>query len=1393
MPEPKQLPPTLSSEAAPEPFPTRCESSAGDAPPSVAADSNASSLGTRSDAVLRLRDTQGGLGGLPAPNVPGDRIGPYEVCGEVGRGGMGAVLRGRDPNLGRELALKVLLAEHAGRPEVVQRFVEEAQIGGQLQHPGVVPVHDLGRCDDGRPFFTMKLVKGQTLAKLLKDHPDPAPERPRFLQIFEQVCQTVAYAHSKGVIHRDLKPANIMVGAFGEVQVMDWGLAKVLTSGGEVQASVPHAEELPASIIQTERSATASHTQAGSLMGTPAYMPPEQALGEVDRLDERSDVFSLGAVLCEVLTGRPPYLGSLDSVLRQARRGDLAAAFAALDGCGADAELVALARRCLAAELADRPRDAGEVAAAVAAYRAGVDERVRRAEVERAAAQARAEEARVTAAAERRARRLTLGLATTALLLVVAGGGGVWLLQQQHAASVARRQGIDEKTRLTMDRARSLLAAAWEAHDARKLAEARAEADKASELALSGDASAAVTREANELNEEVKERIAQAEKNRALQTALLDITQTAETRTYVRTSTGEMMKVTEPPIEERYAAAFRRWGIKDIDAEPLASLVARFQAQPPPVMDEIVAGLDAWMLYRRRQKQAEPRWRKLLDVANRLDRDERRQELRRLQTTTLGKAESLRLRKLAGEVDLLRESVRGVWTLARTLRRAGDHRSAEELLRRALAIRPGEVVLLTALGTVLERQRPPRLGEAIECYRAARAVRPSLGITLAAALRKTNRAGEAVAILEDLRRAQPENPEIHTRLGLALSEQQQHGKAEAAHRQAIALQPAYAWAHSNLGVSLFAQGRLEEAVAAFRKVIALKPGDAFAHVRLSIALNRQKKLDEAVTSANKAITLRPNEALAHNALGMALHEQGKLDEAVKVLRKAVALKRDNAVGYSALGQILLKQGKVDEAIATYRKVIEVQPDNLLGYTGLGSALTRQKKPGEALAAYRMAVKVAPTSALAHVLLGNALRDQNKLDEAVSVFRKAVALKPDFAMAYQNLGLALRALKRPDEAADAFRRRVELLPGDPDAHNDLGTALHDQKQFAEAAAAFRRATVLKEDFALAYNNLGLALAAQRKFAAAEVAHSKAIALRPTDASAHFNLGIALANQGKFAQAAAAYREAIALRPTDASAQVNLGLALAKLGQSEQAVAAYRAAIKLTPANFEAYQYLGEALYEQQKLDEAVAAWRKAVALRPDSSTYYNLGVALFEQKKFPEAEAADRKAIDLKHDFPEAHHNLGNAFREQQKFDEAVTAYRQALQLYGKALAAEPKPAPEVAAQHRYNAACASVLLATVKGGRKTGDLDDRERARLRRQALAWLRTILAAYAARADKGDRASRQTVQKELAHWVKDAELASVREEKSLAVLPEAERATWQQLWADLAAVRKKAASKE
>jgi serine/threonine protein kinase/tetratricopeptide (TPR) repeat protein len=299
----------------------------------------------------------------PAVAPPSDRSAHHlRLLDEIARGGMGTIFRAHDPDLGRDVAVKVLHHAHLGQPELRQRFAEEAHITGRLHHPGVVPVYETGQLSDQRPYFTMKLVKGQTLARLLAERrPGHRTDLTRWVKMFAQVCQTMAHAHARGVIHRDLKPANVMVDVSGHVQVMDWGLAKVLASRERERPE--EASDTAENEPDRARQSSVPATRPGVVLGTPAYMPPEQAQGEIERLDARCDVFGLGAILCEILTGQPPYTaGDAAGVLRRAAQADLTDAFARLDRCGADAALVALAKRCLAPDPEARPRDAGVLA-----------------------------------------------------------------------------------------------------------------------------------------------------------------------------------------------------------------------------------------------------------------------------------------------------------------------------------------------------------------------------------------------------------------------------------------------------------------------------------------------------------------------------------------------------------------------------------------------------------------------------------------------------------------------------------------------------------------------------------------------------------------------------------------------------------------------------------------------------------------------------------------------------------------------------------------------------------------------------------------------------------------------------------------------------------------------
>ncbi|MHC5036495.1 MAG: bifunctional serine/threonine-protein kinase/formylglycine-generating enzyme family protein [Planctomycetota bacterium] len=252
--------------------------------------------------------------GGPAPSIPSaEGADRYALGEELGRGGLGRVVEAIDRVLGREVAVKEMI-RGVDKPNFLARFLREGEVAGKLLHPNIVPVFDVGirSTSEGKiPYFAMGRIKGKDLSELLHGSPgeetrDPAvPSRQRLLRIFQDVCLAIAYAHDHGVIHRDLKPANVMVGDYGEVYVVDWGLAKVKGTADDIVGSFDEEEEVGG---ETDSGSTAV-TSVGEVIGTPSYMPPEQAEGRTDEIDERSDIYSLGAILYEILTFCPPFVG----------------------------------------------------------------------------------------------------------------------------------------------------------------------------------------------------------------------------------------------------------------------------------------------------------------------------------------------------------------------------------------------------------------------------------------------------------------------------------------------------------------------------------------------------------------------------------------------------------------------------------------------------------------------------------------------------------------------------------------------------------------------------------------------------------------------------------------------------------------------------------------------------------------------------------------------------------------------------------------------------------------------------------------------------------------------------------------------------------------------------
>jgi tetratricopeptide (TPR) repeat protein len=976
------------------------------------------------------------LGPCLLPESPSELTyaGRYRLEGRIGRGGMGEVFRAHDPDFRRPLAVKILKEEFKDRADLVARFREEAQITGQLQHPGVPPVHQFGRLPDGRPFLAMKLIEGRTLAYLLTERKSvgqvsnlpqtreaswqPAPQDlPRFLTIFEHICQTVAYAHSRRVIHRDLKPANVMVGAFGEVQVMDWGLAKVLSGerSDRDSSEKPESNTLqtpgPDAIVEpaarktvlgtcprrTSSQGTVESTVRSDVLGTLAYMPPEQACGQVSRVNERSDVFSLGAILCEILTGAPPYREALpERAWLQARQADLADAFGRLDSCSADAELIALAKRCLESEMGLRPDNADEVAKAVAAYQAEVQERLRKAELERAAAEVKAREGR-------RRVRLTVALAASVLALVVFAGVAAWWYQHEQFARETERAVRKAQTEAVVPAALSEFQT--------RLEEAREPTnDPKLRLARVRSAWSAVKRAEEQLaggegSEELAEQVRQS--RAVVEEELLDSELLAELD---RIRLEQAAVVTQGHFDyarviPRYAAAVRTYGV-DVSAPDRAGARVRASRQ----REVLLSALEDWA---------------------RNTNDDERRKLEALLRAAEPAPDAFRARwraalrdgpalaALAGDKVAKDLPAEGIFHLAIDLQGAGELAAMEQLLRRGQERYPNEFWLNHELGMVLMKLRPSDDDGAVRYFTAALALRS-------------------------------ESPGALVNLGLALRAKKDFEGAIRCCRKAIELDPEYAMAHNNLGLLLHDTKNLEGAIRCFHKALELDPSLAMAHCNLGNALKDLGNPEEAIRCYHKAIELDPKLVQAHYNLGLALKEKKQLEEAIRCYDQALKLDPHYAIAHHNLGNALLDKGNLEGAIRCFRKALDLDPKLAMAHNGLGGILCDWKSDFDgAISHFQGAQALEPTNAMVYFNLGNAWTGKGNPEEATRCYRTAIRLDPKFASAYYGLGISLNAKGDLEGAIRSYRSAIKCDPNHAEAHCNLGRTLRDMGKFADA--------------------------------------------------------------------------------------------------------------------------------------------------------------------------------------------------------------------------------------------------------------------------------------------------------------------------------------------------------
>lgn len=847
---------------------------------------------------------------VPEPELP--RIPGYEVQSVLGRGGMGVVYRARHLRLNRTVALKMLLSgQYASAPELL-RFTQEAEAVAGLRHPHIVQVHDVGD-HEGRPYFTMAFLEGGSLAERLAGVPQPAEQAAAMMAT---LAGAVHAAHRGGIIHRDLKPGNILLTADGTPCISDFGLARRFEG-------------------------SAALTLAGARVGTPSYMAPEQATGKAGAVGPAADVYALGAILYEMLTGRPPFRSESPAETERQLLADEPVAPSRLNAkVPRDLETICL--KCLRKDPQRRYGSAAALAEDLGRFQRG--EPI---------------EARPAGAAERVgkwARRRPAVAAVIACGAALAGtliGGGLWIASERAAVARAVEDDLREVQRFHQT-------SCW------------------------GDAAAALERAKARVSHrgmsDVRQRLNRASHDLALASRLDAI---ALHRAAIVDGRVER-PFDKPRADAAYAAAFREAGLADWpdDAAVVAERVKTSNIRPA-----LLAALDDWALC-----AADPRkqtW--LLDVARRADpdpsgwRDRARDAgrwndpaaLAELAKTAPAANPPVRMLMALGErlqssgadaVPFLRQVQQAhpadFWsnfTLGDALRKTSGPEESVRYYQAALAIRSQAPVAHGNLGLALSADARPE--EAISHFRQAVSIDPAFAhghYSLGLALKATGQLAEAIAHFRHALRLEPDNADAHYNLGLALAMASQREQAVAQFREALRIDPRHGDAHYNLGLAMSAKGALDEAIAAYQRALEVDPASAYAHYNLGLALNTRGDADAAIRHFRRAIDLLPRDAHAHYNLALALKARSRVREAVIHFEQALAIDPKQPDAHYNLALALKDMGRLAEATEHYQQTLQLAPAHPHAHAALGEALLVQGRLREARAALRRGLELVPS-------------------------------------------------------------------------------------------------------------------------------------------------------------------------------------------------------------------------------------------------------------------------------------------------------------------------------------------------------------------------------------------------------------------------------------------------
>jgi serine/threonine-protein kinase len=703
--------------------------------------------------------------GATLPSIPG-----YEVEAVLGRGGVGVVYKARHLRLNRVVALKMLLSGAYAGPHELARFQREAEAVAGLRHANIVQVYDVGDLD-GRPYFTMELVEGGSLAQALAGTPQPARQAAA---LAATLAEAVQVAHQGGIVHRDLKPANILLAADGTPKVTDFGLARRLD--GETGS-----------------------TQSGALLGTPSYMAPEQAGGNARAIGPAADVYALGAILYELLKGRPPFRAetAAETVL-QVIYHEPASPSRLNAKVPRDLETICL--KCLHKDPQKRYATAAALAEDLRRFQRGDPITARPAGLP----------VRMAKWVRRRPIPAVM-LAATLLLAVAVVGVSLWLVVRRAHQRDAVEADLREVAGL---------------QDSARWAEARAALDRAEARVGWG------------APDELRGRLGQARRDLEL---VIDL----DAIRLKRVTRGELVFYKEQANRD-YAEAFQRAGLGKDHDQP-SSVGAMINASA--VRGALVAAVYDWAACA--ADKAQRGW--LLEVARQTDSDSDGWRDRALDPAAW--EDQRALAELARSAPVARESVSLLLALGERLRAVrGD---AAPFLKRVQQEHPADFWANLILGNAMLQWAPQ---EAAGYYRAALASRPGDAVGYCAvgdALRRQNCPDQAIAYYEKALRLDPGYVRAYSNIGDALQDRGRSDEAITYYEKALGLDPNYAWAHQNFADALRANGRLEEAYAHYQEVIRLDPNNPAVQSGLRSVLMRQGRGEEAQVAWRKALETNP--------------------------------------------------------------------------------------------------------------------------------------------------------------------------------------------------------------------------------------------------------------------------------------------------------------------------------------------------------------------------------------------------------------------------------------------------------------------------------------------------------------------------------------------------------